>query len=91
MERSLICRLDEDKRNAALLSRLASLAKLKHGPIGYTGPLSRDLLTYQSFGSALRSNLRDLIEMVVGALFLTNDGDRESRGSPADWNAIGLE
>jgi hypothetical protein len=75
------------KRNTLLISRVASLGKLHHQSIGYTGPLSRQLLGYNSMISAVRSALRDLTEACLATLFLNGDADRNRD----DFAALGLE
>ncbi|KAK5117730.1 hypothetical protein LTR85_008705 [Meristemomyces frigidus] len=52
-----------DKANTLLVSRIASLGLFRHETIGYTGPLSRHLLAYHQMTAAVRSSLRDLLEM----------------------------
>ncbi|KAI9678574.1 MAG: hypothetical protein M1817_005631 [Caeruleum heppii] len=78
---------DSDKSNCLLISRVACLGKLRHKPIGFTGPLSRNLLAYHSFISAVRGSLRDLVEMVMINLLLNGDADRERN----DWVDLGLD
>ena len=60
-----------------LVSRLASLGKLRHQPVGYTGPLSRHLLAYQSMTATVHASLRDLIEMSLATMFLDGMVARE--------------
>lgn len=79
---------EKDKRNCLLISRVASLGKLRHKPIGFTGPLSRNHLAYHSMISAVRNSLRDLIEMTIASLLLHGDAEREGR---SDWLDLGLE
>lgn len=69
-----------------LISRTASLAKLHHQPKGYSGPLSRHLLSYNSIVSSLQSSLRDLIEMSLATMFLEGHVDRER----SDWMDLSL-
>jgi hypothetical protein len=80
---------DIDKRNTLLVSRIASLGKLKHQDIGYTGPLSRHLLGYNSMITAIRNSLRDLTEVCVTTLMLNGDATRDV--NHRDWNSFGLE
>ena len=68
---------ETDKRNSLLLSRLACFGKFRHKPIGYSGPLSRQLLAYHSMGAAVRSGLRDLLEITLTSLMMNGDADRE--------------
>ncbi|KAH0547560.1 hypothetical protein FGG08_000285 [Glutinoglossum americanum] len=79
---------EKDKRNCLLVSRVASLGKLRHKPIGFTGPLSRNHLAYHSMISAVRNSLRDLAEMIVASLLLHGDAEREDR---SDWLDLGLD
>lgn len=78
--------LDVDKRNCMLISRTASLGKLRHQPRGYTGPLSRHLLSYYSIISSLHASLRDLLEMSLVTLFLGGHANRERD----DWMDLSL-
>lgn len=66
-----------DQQNTLLLSRIACLGHLKHKEIGYTGPLSRHLLAYQSVISAVRSSQRDVLEMAMCTLLLGGSVDRK--------------
>lgn len=78
--------IDIDKRNCMLISRTASLAKLHHQTKGYSGPLSRHLLSYNSIVSSLQSSLRDLVEMSLATMFLEGHVDRER----SDWMDLSL-
>lgn len=69
-----------------LISRTASLAKLHHQPKGYSGPLSRHLLSYNSIVSSLQSSLRDLVEMSLATMFLEGHVNRER----SDWMDLSL-
>lgn len=53
-----------------LVSRVACLGKMHHQPRGYSGPLSRHMLSYYSVISTLQASLRDLVEMSVATMFL---------------------
>lgn len=77
---------DTDKRNCLLVSRLASLGKLRHQPKGYSGPLSRHLLGYHSLISTLRASLRDLVEISLVTMFLDGNADRDRN----DWMDLAL-
>jgi hypothetical protein len=63
-----------------LISRVACIGKLKHKAIGYSGPLSRQLLSFRSLISAVRTALRDLIEVVLASMLLSGDVDRDFDG-----------
>ena len=78
--------IEVDKRNCMLISRTACLGKLRHQPRGYSGPLSRHLLSYHSIISSLHATLRDLIEMSLATMFLEGDADRER----TDWMDLSL-
>lgn len=78
---------EEDKSFNMLVSRVACIAKLQHKPIGYSGPLSRQLLCYRSLISEVRSALRNLIEVVLAGLLLSGDADRERN----DWTELGIK
>jgi len=69
--------LANDKRNTLLVSRVASLLSLRHKPVGYVGPLSRHILGYASLINAVRSSLRDLLEVTFTTLLLNGDADRD--------------
>lgn len=78
--------LDTDKRNCLLVSRVASLGKLRHQPKGYSGPLSRHLMGYHSIISTLRASLRDLVEISLVTMFLDGNADRDRN----DWMDLAL-
>ena len=69
-----------------LVSRVASLGRLRHKPKGYSGPLSRSLLAYHSIISGLQTGLRDLVEMVMVAMFLDGSIDRDRN----DWMDLSI-
>ena len=69
-----------------LISRTASIGKLRHRPRGYTGPLSRHLLSYYSIISSLHGSLRDLLEMSLVTMFLGGHVNRERE----DWMDLSL-
>jgi hypothetical protein len=60
-----------------LVSRVAGLGTLHHNPIGFTGPLSRHLLGYNSIINAVRSTMRDLVEVSATHLLLGGFAKRE--------------
>ena len=80
-------RVETDKSNCLLISRVACLGKLRHKPIGFTGPLSRNLLAFHSLISAVRESLRDLTEMTLVNLLMNGDAARDRK----DWTDLGLE
>lgn len=75
-----------DKRNCMLVSRVACLGKIQHQAKPYTGPLSRHLLAYQSIISSIRTTIRDLLEMILTAMFLEGSVTRERD----DWMELSL-
>ncbi|KAF7720277.1 XPG/Rad2 endonuclease family protein [Penicillium ucsense] len=78
---------EEDKTFNMLVSRVACIAKLQHKPIGYSGPLSRQLLCYRSLICEVRTALRNLIESVLVSLLLSGDADRDRK----DWVELGVK
>ncbi|EIT82188.1 XPG I-region protein [Aspergillus flavus] len=78
---------DEDKNFNILVSRVACIAKLQHKSIGYSGPLSRQLLCYRSLVSEVRATLRNLIEVVLTGLLLSGDADRDRD----DWTGLSVK
>ncbi|OQE10366.1 hypothetical protein PENVUL_c004G00644 [Penicillium vulpinum] len=78
---------EEDKTFNMLVSRVACVAKLQHKSIGYSGPLSRQLLCYRSLISEVRSALRNLIEVVLTGLLLSGDADRDRN----DWTEMAIK
>jgi hypothetical protein len=70
-----------------LVSRVACIAKLQHKNIGYSGPLSRQLLCYRSLISEVRHALRNLIEVVLTSLLLSGDADRDRN----DWTEMTIK
>lgn len=79
--------LDEDKKFNILISRVACIAKIQHKNIGYSGPLSRQLLCYRSLISEVRSTLRNLIEVVLASLLLSGDASRDRN----DWTEMSIK
>ncbi|KAB2573175.1 DNA repair protein [Lasiodiplodia theobromae] len=78
---------EADKRNNLLVSRVACLGRLRHKPIGFTGPLSRHLLGYHSVISSVRSSLRDLAEVSLTTLLLNGDAERDR----SDYTDLGIK
>lgn len=75
-----------DKRNCMLVSRVACLGKIQHQAKPYSGPLSKHLLAYQSIISAVRNTLRNLLEMILAAMFLEGSVNRKRD----DWMDLSL-
>ena len=69
-----------------LVSRVACLGKIHHQPRGYSGPLSRHLLSYYSVISTLQASLRDLVEMSIATMFLEGYVERDRD----DWMDLSL-
>lgn len=69
---------EEDKADCLLISRVGCLAKLRHQLIGYTGPLSRNLLAFHSITTAVRESVRDLIEAIYVSSMLAAEFKRPS-------------
>ena len=67
-----------------LVSRVACFGKIRHDPKGYSGPLSRHLLAYQSIISNVHATVRDLMEMNLASMFLKGLIDRTRN----DWAEI---
>lgn len=67
---------DTDRRNTLLISRVACLGRLQHKSIGFTGPLSRHLLGFNSMANAVRGSLRDLVEMSLCSMLVNAHIDR---------------
>ena len=67
-----------------LLSRVACIGKLLHKDVGYSGPLSRQLLCSRSLIYEVRSTLRDQIEVVLASMLLSGNVDRDRK----DWSEL---
>lgn len=67
---------DEDKSNCILICRTACLLKFRHKSIGYTGPLSKNFLSYYSMIKAVREADRDLLEAITVSMFMSNQVNR---------------
>jgi len=81
----------QDQAFCLLIARCACLVKLRHKEIGYTGPLSKNLLSYYSIISAVRESDRDLTECVLGSMFLYYHADRkQTDGQEQDFEELGL-
>jgi hypothetical protein len=80
-------RLDKDQSFNMLVSRVACIAKLQHKSIGYSGPLSRQLLCYRSLIAEVRITLRNLIEVVLAGLLLSGEAERDRN----DWAELSIK
>jgi hypothetical protein len=70
---------DEDKANCILIGRTACLLKLRHRSIGYTGPLSKNFLSFYSIVKAIREADRDLLEAITVSMFINNQVNRNRK------------
>lgn len=61
---------EDDQASLLLISRCATLLKLRHQANGYTGPLSKNLLAFRSLVSEVRSADRDLLEAILASMFM---------------------
>ncbi|KAE9968528.1 hypothetical protein EG328_007520 [Venturia inaequalis] len=77
----------KDKRCTLLISRIANFGRFDHQAIGYTGPLSRNMLAYNSLVTAVRTGLRDMSEACVTAMLLDGQVSRKS----CDLTELGLD
>jgi hypothetical protein len=68
---------EKDKESCILIGRTACLLKLRHENVGYTGPLSKNLLAFHSIIKAVRETDRDLVEAIAASLFLNNHASRK--------------
>lgn len=68
---------DDDKASLLLVSRCATMLKLRHEANGYTGPLSKNLLAFHSLISAVRETDRDLTEAIVASMFMYGQAKKE--------------
>ena len=78
--------LENDKASTMMMSRVACFGKICHNSKTYSGTLSRHLLAYQSMISNVQASLRDLIEMILVAMFLEGSIDRDRD----DWMDLSL-
>ncbi|CCU75030.1 XPG N-terminal domain-containing protein [Blumeria hordei DH14] len=67
---------EEDKANCMLVGRTTCLLKFRHKNLGYTGPLSKNFLAYNSLVKAVRETDRDILESVIVSMFLSNQISR---------------
>ena len=67
----------DDMSSLLLISRCATLLKLRHESNGYTGPLSKNLLAFRSLASEVRSSDRDLIEAILASMFMFAQAKRD--------------
>jgi len=67
---------EEDKRSMLLVMRVMSIVPLSFHPGPWTGPLSRELLVFNSFLRATSRAMRQLLESVALNLLLRSDARR---------------
>jgi hypothetical protein len=72
---------ETDQASLLLISRCASLLKLRHQANGYTGPLSKNLLAFRSLVSEVRSADRDLVEAILASMFMYAQAKRNRQDS----------
>ncbi|CAB4431514.1 unnamed protein product [Rhizophagus irregularis] len=64
---------EEEKKYILLISRTLSLVPAKFKGVSWNGPLSRELLAFNSFVKAMNRSLRNLCEMLTLSMFLNGD------------------
>ncbi|KAL3423403.1 XPG domain-containing protein [Phlyctema vagabunda] len=69
---------DEDKASCMLIGRTACLLKLRHKENGYTGPLSKVFLLYNSLVKVVREADRDLMEAITATMLMSAQVDRSN-------------
>ncbi|KEF53101.1 uncharacterized protein A1O9_11009 [Exophiala aquamarina CBS 119918] len=82
-----VARSDKDyprKVYTNLISKTACLGRIRHKPMGFVGPLDRQLLTFAWKITAVRRSVRDLLETVTTSMFLNGDVERERD----DWTFL---
>lgn len=68
---------EDDKTSLLLISRCATLLKLRHQTNGYTGPLNKNLLAFRSLSATVREANRDLVEAIVASMFINGQSKRD--------------
>jgi hypothetical protein len=68
---------EEDRVSLLLISRCATLLNLRHQQVGYTGPLSKNLLHFRTLASEVRLADRDLVEAIVASNFVQAQSTRQ--------------
>jgi hypothetical protein len=63
--------LEAERRHVVLISRALTLLQVTHRPIPWSGPLSRELLVFNSFSRTLGRTLRAHCEALVLNAFLS--------------------
>jgi hypothetical protein len=67
---------DEEKKSMLLVMRVLSIVPLNFKPQAWTGPLSRELLVFNSFLRALSRALRSLVELTALNMLLQHHARR---------------
>ncbi|KAK9432702.1 temperature dependent protein affecting M2 dsRNA replication-domain-containing protein [Lipomyces doorenjongii] len=80
---------DVEKAHILLIARVASLLPINHMPIGFSGPLSRNLLSFNSFVAKYTQIARTLIESTICSLLANSDADRLAEDN-AGWAKLGV-
>ncbi|CAN6643242.1 post-transcriptional regulator Mkt1p [Trichomonascus vanleenenianus] len=75
-------------KHILLISRVATLINLRHNPVGFTGPLSKGLLAFESFVYAQLKAYRWLTEVCLVSLLAVGDADRLARTDDSDWSRL---
>ncbi|KAF2649271.1 PIN domain-like protein [Lophiostoma macrostomum CBS 122681] len=73
---------ERDQKFNLLVSRVSGLGRLHHKSIGFTGPLSKHLLGYNSIIEAVRSIVRDTVEVCATHLFMSGCVSRDIENLP---------
>ncbi|PWN53396.1 hypothetical protein IE53DRAFT_324877 [Violaceomyces palustris] len=66
----------DEKRNLLLVMRSLSMLPMTFKPQQWTAPLSRELLTFNSFLKATGRSMRSLVEMIAMSMLLRGDARR---------------
>jgi Temperature dependent protein affecting M2 dsRNA replication/XPG I-region len=77
----------EERKHILLISRLATHISLDHNPIGFTGPLSRSLLSFQSIMAEQIKAYRVLVEAILVSSLANGESDRLEK-SDSDWASL---
>lgn len=68
---------DDERKNILLITRAVSLVSMNFKGVPWTGPVSRELLTFNDIAKGLTRSLRNLCEMVILAVYLSGGMDKE--------------
>lgn len=74
----------DERKHILLISRLATHISLAHNPIGFTGPLSRNLLSFQCITAEQIKAYRLIIEAILVSSLANGESDRLQK-SDSDW------